>query len=151
MTKVKDGLRNAQRLPVNLLMGLHAVRKGYGIIFGLLLIVSFLISLPYRTVQTMQSEEFVTYMGSPVCDMLLEVEQGEDLEERNRTAENLLRSQQAQGHIASALCAVCVCRQSEMTVRSRAYTWIPETAPAAGCGTCPGEAPKAKQKSPCPA
>lgn len=101
MTKVNDGLRNAQRLPVNLLMGLHAVRKGYGIIFGLLLIVSFLISLPYRTVQTMQSEEFVTYMGSPVCDMLLEVEQGEDLEERNRTAENLLRSQQAQGHIDS--------------------------------------------------
>ena len=101
MAKVKDGLRNARRLPVNLLMGLHTVRKGYSIIFTLLLIVSFLIVLPYRTVQTMQSEEFVTYMGSPICDMLLEVEQGEDLEERNSTAKNLLRSEQAQGHISS--------------------------------------------------
>lgn len=89
-TRVKDGLRKAKRMPVNLLMGLHEVRRGYGIVFGLLLIVSFLVVVPYRTVQTMEHEKFVTYMGSPVCDLLLEVEQGENLEERNHATETLL-------------------------------------------------------------
>ncbi len=88
--KVKDGLRRAKRLPVNLLMGLHEVRRGYGIIFGVLLIISFLIAVPFRTVQTMEDREFVAYMGSPVRDLLLEVEQGESLEERNQLAEGLL-------------------------------------------------------------
>lgn len=96
--KVRDGLRNA-KLPVNLLMGLHEVRHGYGIIFCLLLIVSLLITVPIRTVQTMENDEFVTYMGSPVCDLLLEVEQGEDLEDRNSQAEKLLQTAMEQGAI----------------------------------------------------
>lgn len=88
--KAKDGLRKKERLPVNLLIGLHEVRRGYGIIFGVLLLISFLIAVPFRTVQTMEDREFVTYMGSPVYDLLLEVEQGEDLEERSQLAKDLL-------------------------------------------------------------
>lgn len=95
--KVKDGLRRSKRLPVNLLLGLHEVRHGYGIIFSLLLIVSLLITVPLRTVQTMKDGEFVTYMGSSMCDLLLEVEQGEDLEQRNQVAENLLQTAEKQG------------------------------------------------------
>lgn len=95
--KVKDGFRKAKRIPVNLLMGLHEVRRGYGIVFGLLLIVSFLIFVPFRTVQTMEHEGFVTYMGSPVCDLLLEVEQGEALEERNQAAAKLLLAESGRG------------------------------------------------------
>lgn len=63
--KVKDGLRRARRLPLNLLLGLHEVRHGYGIIFGLLLMVSFFVVVPERTAQTMKDDEFVTYMGNP--------------------------------------------------------------------------------------
>lgn len=97
--KVKDGLRRSKRLPVNLLLGLHEVRHGYGIIFCLLLIVSLLITVPLRTVQTMKDDEFVTYMGSSVCDLLLEVEQGEDVEQRNQIAESLLQTAAKQGTV----------------------------------------------------
>ena len=96
--KVKDGLRSS-RLPVNLLLGVHEARHGYGIIFGLLLFVSLLITIPLRTVQTMKDDEFVTYMGSSVCDLLLEVEQGEDVEKRNHAAESLLQTAAGQGTV----------------------------------------------------
>lgn len=96
--KIKDGLRRS-KLPVNLLIGLHEVRHGYGIIFSLLLVVSILITVPLRTVQTMKNDEFVTYMGSSVCDLLLEVEQGEDLEQRNRQVETLLQTAAEQGTV----------------------------------------------------
>lgn len=99
--KVRDGLRRARRLPFNLLLGLHEARQGYGIIFALLLIVSFLVIIPLRTVQTMEDEEFATYMGSPVCDLLLEVEQGEDLEGRKVLAETLLREETTRGRVQS--------------------------------------------------
>lgn len=98
-TRIRDGLRKAKRLPVNLLMGLHEVRNGYGIVFGLLLIVSFLIAVPFRTVQTMEHEDFVTYMGSPLCNLFLEVEQGEALEERNQAAVNLLLAESDRGTV----------------------------------------------------
>ncbi len=99
--KVKDGLRKSKHLPINLLIALKEVRKGYGIVFGLLLIVSFLVIVPLRTVQTMENRQFVTYMGSPICDLLLEVEQGADLEERKATAEKMLLAESEQGNIES--------------------------------------------------
>lgn len=97
--KVKDGLRRSKHLSLNLLLALKEVRKGYGIVFGLLMIVSFLVIVPIRTVQTMESRQFVTYMGSPICDLLLEVEQGEDLEERKAAAEKILLDEAEQGNI----------------------------------------------------
>lgn len=96
----KSGIHRAKRLPLNLLLGLREVRHGYGIVFGLLLIVSFLMVVPYRTVQTMEDKEFITYMGSPVCDVLLEAEQGEGLEMRKQKAEELLLAEKEQGKIA---------------------------------------------------
>lgn len=96
--KIKDGLRSS-KLPVGFLMGLHEVRHGYGIIFCLLLIISILITVPLRTVQTMKNDEFVTYMGSAVYDLFLEVEQGEDLEQRNRQIETLLQTEAEQGTV----------------------------------------------------
>lgn len=97
--RVWDGLRKSNRLPVSLLIGLHEVRRGYGMVFGLLLTVSALIAIPLRTVQTMEDRAFVTYMGSPVYELLVEVEQGDALEERNRFAEQLLKEQMAAGKI----------------------------------------------------
>ncbi|MGN1457746.1 MAG: hypothetical protein ACI4XP_07305, partial [Acutalibacteraceae bacterium] len=99
--KVKDSLRKAKHFPINLILALKEVRKGYGIVFILFLIISFLIIVPFRTVQTMENKEFVTYMGSTICDLLLEVEQGENLEERKATAEKLLLTETEQGNIES--------------------------------------------------
>lgn len=82
-----------------MLIGLYEVRHGYGIVFGLLLIVSFLIVIPIRTVQTMENREFATYMGSAECDLLVEAGQGENLEERRALAERVLLEEAGQGAI----------------------------------------------------
>lgn len=98
-TTAHDGLRKFRKLPVSWLIGLYEVRHGYGIVFGLLLIVSFLILIPMRTVQTMESREFVTYMGSPICDLLVEAGQGENLEARRELAVRVLTEETGQGMI----------------------------------------------------
>lgn len=95
----KDGMHRFRKMPVNLLVGAHEVRHGYSMIFVLLLLLSFLVLTPFRMAGTMADREFVTYMGSPLCDVLLEVEQGEHLEERTEAASALLEAERAEGTI----------------------------------------------------
>lgn len=95
----KDGMHRFKKLPINLLMGLQELRRGYGIIVILLGLVSILILLPCQLTHTMEDPAFITYMGSAVYDVLLEVEQGSDLEERREIAEGLLKTEQEQGSI----------------------------------------------------
>ena len=97
--KTKDGLRRSGFLPADLLMGLHEARYGYGIIFMLFLFVSLLMLLPLRAVQTLQQEDFVTSMGTPVCDLLAEVEQGDQLEERRNVLEQAVEREVEAGSI----------------------------------------------------
>lgn len=101
--QVRDGLHRTgilrKKLSVNFLMGLKEVRHGYGIVFGLLFLTAMLVILPYRIASTLVHENFVTYMGSPVCDALLEAEQGEGLEERKAAAEKLLQAEKEIGVI----------------------------------------------------
>ncbi|MCM1087535.1 MAG: ABC transporter permease [Muribaculaceae bacterium] len=99
-SQARDGLRKTGYFSFNLHFGLHEVRKGYGLIFGLLLMVTLLMAVPARMSQTMESEEFAAYMGSPLCDLLLEVEQGDALEKRNHSAKKLLIEGLEQGMIA---------------------------------------------------
>ena len=94
--KVKTGLYKSRRLSTNALIGLHEARKGYGIIFTLMLITAMLVMVPLRSLQAMQAQDFVTYMGSPICDLLVEVIQGDSLEERNAKLLSLL-SEEADG------------------------------------------------------
>ena len=97
--KVKGGLYKSGKLSVNALIGLQEVRKGYGIIFTLILIITILVMVPIRSLQTMQAQDFVTYMGSPVCDLLIEVTQGASLEERNAELSKLLSQEAEMGYI----------------------------------------------------
>lgn len=99
--KVKSGLYKAKRLSTNALIGLQEVRNGYGIVFVLMLIITFLVMLPIRSLQTMQADDFVTYMGSPVCDLLVEVMQGDSLEERNNALSDVLNEENKKGHLRS--------------------------------------------------
>ena len=89
-TKVKTGLYKSKGLSVNALIGLREVRKGYGIVFTLMIIITILVTVPMRSLLAMQAEDFVTYMGSPICDLLAEVTQGEGLEDRNAAFSELL-------------------------------------------------------------
>ena len=67
-----------------------------------MLIITFLVMVPIRSLQTMQSEDFVTYMGSPICDLLVEVMQGEELEKRNEELSNVLSEEIETGYIQNA-------------------------------------------------
>ncbi len=80
--------------------GFQRGKTGYGIVFGILLIITFLMLVPYRMVQTMEHEAFITYMGSAMCDVLLEVEQGDGLEERRKEADEILQAEKKAGKIA---------------------------------------------------
>ena len=97
--KVKSGLYKSRKLSTNALIGMQEVRNGYGIVFVLMLIITFLVMVPIRSLQTMQAEDFVTYMGSPICDLLVEVMQGEELEKRNEELSNVLKEKIEDGHI----------------------------------------------------
>lgn len=100
--KVKSGLYKSRKLSTNALIGMQEVRNGYGIVFVLMLIITFLVMVPIRLLQTMQAEDFVTYMGSPICDLLVEVMQGEELEKRNEELSNVLSEEIENGHIQNA-------------------------------------------------
>ena len=100
--KVKSGLYKSRKLSTNALIGMQEVRNGYGIVFVLMLIITVLVMVPIRSLQTMQAEDFVTYMGSPICDLLVEVMQGEELEKRNEELSNVLSEEIENGHIQNA-------------------------------------------------
>lgn len=97
----KDGMSRAGRLPVDFWIGFHEAGRGYGMIFVLTLCLAFLMATPFRMAETMADEEFVTYMGSPVCDVLLEVEQGGGLAERKADAERFLERETERGAVRS--------------------------------------------------
>ena len=97
--KVKSGLYKSKKLSANALIGVQEVRKGYGIVFTLMLLITILVMVPIRSLQAMQAEDFVTYMGSPICDLLAEVTQGDSLEERNTKLSELLNEEVEKGHI----------------------------------------------------
>ena len=97
--KVKSGLYKSRKLSANALIGLQEVRNGYGIVFILMLIITLLVMMPIRTLQTLEAEEFITYMGSPICDLLAEVNQGSALEERNTALADLLEAEAEKGSI----------------------------------------------------
>ena len=97
--KVKSGLYKSGKLPTNALIGLQEARKGYGIVFTLMLIITILVMVPMRSLQAMQASDFVTYMGSPLCDLLIEVTQGDSLEERNANLLNLLSEEIDMGYV----------------------------------------------------
>lgn len=100
--KVKSGLYKSRKLSTNALIGMQEVRNGYGIIFVLMLIITFLVMVPIRSLQTMQADDFVTYMGSPICDLLVEVMQGEELVKRNEELSNVLSEEIENGYVQNA-------------------------------------------------
>lgn len=68
-------------------------RNGYRLIGLFMILVSFLTIVPNLMVHTMKEKAFMTYMGCSVHDILLEVEQGESIEERKNTAQVLLENE----------------------------------------------------------
>ncbi len=79
-------------LSANVAVSIRKIKKGYGIILWLSIITMFFVMLPFRTASTLGNREFVTYMGVPISDYLLEVQQGEDIEIRKENVEKFLKN-----------------------------------------------------------
>ncbi|WP_158612470.1 FtsX-like permease family protein [Leptotrichia sp. OH3620_COT-345] len=79
-------------LSANAAVSIRKIKKGYGIILWLSMITMFFVMLPFRTASTLGNREFVTYMGVPVSDYLLEIQQGEDIETRRENLEKFLKN-----------------------------------------------------------
>lgn len=84
--------------------GFDTGQNGYRLIFTIMMLVSLFIMVPAFMVHTMKDPQFVTYMGCAVHDILLEVEQGSDLEERRVRAEELLQTELEQGTVTAYEC-----------------------------------------------
>lgn len=92
---IKDGLYKSGKLPVNILIGSREVFykfKNYFIIFAVVLIALMMILIPVNLLNTFEAPEFITYMGSSLEDILIEVESGENLESNYIKAIDLLEN-----------------------------------------------------------
>lgn len=88
-TKVKDGLYKAKSRSVNWLLAsrelLHQSRK-WAMIFFIMLLAIVMVLVPLNLLSTMRSPEFVTYMGSPHRDILIEIDNSQQMDENfNKT------------------------------------------------------------------
>jgi putative ABC transport system permease protein len=91
---IKDGLYKAKRLSVNCLMGIREVFykfRSWTIVFAVALIAVMLIMIPVNLLNTFRAPEFITYMGSSLEDILIEVENGKDLETGYSNVKQLLQ------------------------------------------------------------
>lgn len=80
---IKDGLYKSKRLPVNWLIGIREVFykfRNWMVIFAVVLLAVVMIMVPVNLLNTFEAPEFITYMGSSLEDILIEVENGENLE-----------------------------------------------------------------------
>ncbi|MDR7855311.1 FtsX-like permease family protein [Tissierella sp.] len=80
---IKDGLHKNKRLSVNWLMSMREIFHKFNnwiIVFVVVLIAVMMIMIPVNLLNTFEAPEFITYMGSSLEDILIEVENGEKLE-----------------------------------------------------------------------
>ncbi|WP_280771851.1 ABC transporter permease [Salipaludibacillus daqingensis] len=80
---IKDGLYKSKKLSVNWLIGIREVFykfKNWTIVFAIVLITTLMVLVPANLMNTFEAPEFITYMGSSLEDILIEVEEGENLE-----------------------------------------------------------------------
>lgn len=80
---VQDGLHASRRLPIDLLMPTREIfttAKSWILVFSVVVIAVLMIMVPVNLLTTFEAPAFITYMGSSLEDILIEVENGEMLE-----------------------------------------------------------------------
>lgn len=92
--RVKDGLYKSKSMQVNLLFSVREIIHNFGgfaIVFVVMFIVSGMMIVPMNSLYTMKSKEFISYMGSSMDDILIEIDSGENLQGRYETIKKLLK------------------------------------------------------------
>lgn len=80
---IKDGLYKSKIFTTNWLMGIREVSYKFNtwtIVFVVMLITVLMTLVPVNLMNTFEAPKFITYMGSSLDDILIEVENGENLE-----------------------------------------------------------------------
>jgi putative ABC transport system permease protein len=89
-----DGLYKSKTRSVNLLLGVRETLhnfNGYVIVFVVMFIVSAMMIVPTNLLNTMKSKEFISYMGSSMDDILIEIDSGESLAIKYDNIKKLLK------------------------------------------------------------
>lgn len=95
---IKDGLYKSKKLSVNWLMGFREVFykfNNWTIVFVVVLVAVVMILVPVNLMNTFEAPQFITYMGSSLEDILIEVENGEDLETSYANVKQVLENDDA--------------------------------------------------------
>lgn len=95
---IKDGLHKSKKLSINWLMGMREVFYKFNnwiIVFAVVLIAVLMILVPVNLLNTFEAPEFITYMGSSLEDILIEVENGESLEKSYGNVKQVLENDDA--------------------------------------------------------
>lgn len=98
---INDGLYKSKSLSVNWLLGVREVFykfKNWIIVYAVLIIAVLMILIPVNLLNTFESPEFITYMGSSADDILIEVENGERLGEGYENVRNILKNDDSIKH-----------------------------------------------------
>lgn len=93
--RIKDGLFKSKKLSVNWLMGIREVFykfKNWIIVFVIVLLAVLMVLIPTNLLNTFESPKFITYMGSSLEDILIEVENGERLETSYLSVKKVLKN-----------------------------------------------------------
>lgn len=92
--RVIDGLYKSKKMEVNLLLSTREIFHNFGgfvIVFMVMFIVAGIMIVPMNLLNTMNSKEFITYMGSSIDDILIEIDSGENLENKYAIIKKLLK------------------------------------------------------------
>lgn len=79
----RDGLYHSSWLSVNSLLGIREVIlqfRSYRLVAAVVFLTVLMTMLPVNLLNTLKAPEFITYMGSSLEDILIEVKNGEELE-----------------------------------------------------------------------
>jgi putative ABC transport system permease protein len=89
----KDGLHRSKKCHINWVMSLREVFyrfKQWVVVFIIVWMIGFMIIVPINLTNTFNSPTFITYMGSSLEDIFIEIENGENLlENRNKVVDFL--------------------------------------------------------------
>lgn len=91
----RDGLYKSKTMSVNLLVSVRETLHNFSM-FIIVLVVMFIVSgimiVPMNLLNTLESKEFISYMGSSMDDILIEIDSGENLENKYEIIKKLLRT-----------------------------------------------------------
>ncbi|AIY04539.1 hypothetical protein Plano_0574 [Planococcus sp. PAMC 21323] len=94
--RVHDGLYKSKQIPINLLLSARETFyhfKGFFLIFISMMIVTSIMIVPMNLLSTLKSKDFIPYMGSSIGDVLVEIDIGENLENRYAALHDLIKTE----------------------------------------------------------